>query len=279
MTENNKINIEVPETINPEFYPMIDTILARTRENGSCLICGSGGAGKTDVIKWLARQIIASPNHVNNGSVTKLIDPVSNLKFSFDKIPYITLKETSDIPLIQDLLVNMNGLSPSEKRYFLTSILQNDFRKNDVLKNEHGGINPFESWYLIDEAHNVIGRFALVGKKGEDLMDMISEMRNYKMYTISVTRRLTDLSTTFVESCRNVLIGKTIGDNDLKKIESMYGKTIHDEVAKLKPFSFIFYDRDNGMKAEIPFPKFVQVGQPSPLDTAKMRGTIRYIFG
>jgi hypothetical protein len=75
------------------------------------------------------------------------------------------------------------------------------------------------------------------------------------------------------------LIGKTIGENDLAKIESMYGSIVADEVAKLKPFSFIFYDRDKGYCIEIPFPKFIQIGKPEPIDMSKMRGTIRHIFG
>jgi hypothetical protein len=268
-----------PQIVNEEFIKELDAIIERTVKNGSLLISGSGGSGKTFASFWLLRRIMQSLKHETHGCKTLVIDPCLNFRYKFDLIPYIDISETKLLPIEVDLIVDMYSLQPKQKREQLTEILHNDFLHKQQLKIMHNGVNPYENFYILDELHNMVGRYALVGKDGANLLDIITEGRNFAMYFIGVTRRLSDLSTQFVESCRNNLIGKTVGDNDLAKIRKMYGNDVTDLVSNLKPRAFIFYDRESDFIDEIGFPDFVANGIPYKINQNYSNGYIRHIRG
>lgn len=264
-------------TVDSEFIKAIDTIIKAVTTNGSLLISGTGGSGKTYASMWIYRQIRASKKHETQGYKTLVLEPCINYRYKFDACPYIELVTTKVLPIEADLIVDMNSMMPSQKRMRLIEILSGDFLLKQQLKITHNGLNPYENFYILDELHNMVGRYSLVSKNGENLLDVITEGRNVGMYFIGVTRRLSDLSTQFVESSRTFLFGKTVGDNDLSKIRKMYGKKVADEVADLKPRSFIFYDTENSQISEIGFPDFVQEGKPYQLEQNRANGYVRYI--
>jgi len=265
--------------VNDEFVKELDNILERTVRNGSLLISGSGGSGKTFASFWLLRRIMQSPKHETHGYKTLITDPCLNFRYKFDSVPYIDIFETKVLPVEVDLIVDMYSLTPTQKRAELAEILGNDFVHKKELKIVHNGVNPYENFYILDELHNMLGRYALVGKEGASLLDIITEGRNFGMYFIGVTRRLADLSTQFVESCRNNLFGKTVGDNDLNKIRKMYGDNVADLVCNVKARSFIFYDRESNFISEIGFPDFIPQGQPYKIIQNYSGGYVRHILG
>lgn len=268
-----------PQVINPEFIIKIDEIIERTIKNGSLLISGSGGSGKTFASMWIVRRMMQSPKHESGEYRITIAEPCLNYRYKFDCVPYIDYATTKLIPDKQDLIIDMYSLKPKVKRECLTSILSNDFVHKQAIKIANNGINTFKNFYMLDELHNIIGRYSLIGNKGADLLDVITEGRNFDMYWIGITRRLSDLSTQFVESSRNFLFGKTIGDNDLNKIKKMYGSIVSNAVASLKPRSFIFYDSENDYIDEIGFPDFIQQGKAFEIKQDYANGYVKHIQG
>lgn len=271
-----------PQVLNPDFILKIDDIIERTIKNGSLTITGTGGSGKTFASMWIVRRIMQNEKHETGEYKVTIVEPCLNYRFKFDAVPYIEYMNTKVIPENQDLIIDMNGIKPAVKRSGLTTILNNDFVHKQTLKIINNGINPYKNFYMLDELHNIIGRYALVGDKGADLLDVITECRNFDMYLIGVTRRLADLSTQFVESCRNFLFGKMAGENDLNKIRRMYGKNgdkVADAVQVLKPRSFIFFDTENGFIDEIGFPEFIPQGKPYEVTQDYSQGYVKHIQG
>jgi hypothetical protein len=277
MSTNPAIDALIVEAqvINPEFIIKIDDIIQRTITNGSLLISGTGGSGKTFASMWIIRRIMQNAKYESNEYKVSIVEPCLNYRFKFDAVPFISYATTNVIPKGRAIIVDMNGMTPKAKRDGLSSILNDDFVLKQKLKIENNGINTYKNFYMLDELHNIIGRYALVGDKGADLLDVITECRNFDMYLIGVTRRLADISTQFVESSRNFLFGKTAGENDIKKIEKMYGHKVSNAVANLKPRSFIFFDTEDNSICEIGFPDFRAIGSPYEIKENTSQGYVK----
>jgi hypothetical protein len=277
MSSNAGLDAVIVEAqiINPEFLIKIDDIIKRIIANGSLLISGTGGSGKTFASMWLIRRIMQNAKFESNEYKISIVEPCLNYRFKFDEVPYIEYATTNVIPKQRAIIVDMNGMKPKAKRDGLSSILTTDFVLKQKLKIENNGINTYKNFYMLDELHNIIGRYALVGDKGADLLDVITECRNFDMYLIGVTRRLADISTQFVESSRNFLFGKTSGENDIKKIDKMFGNKVSKAVSNLKPRSFIFFDTEDNSICEIGFPDFRAIGKPFEVKENTSQGYVK----
>ena len=281
MSNNTGIDTLIiqPQIIDIDFINKIDQIIERTIHNGSLLVSGSGGSGKTFASMWIIRRVMQSANHQSGEYKITIVEPCLNYRYKFDSIPFIDYASTKLVPDKQDLIIDIYSLKPKAKRECLTSILSNDFVHKQELKIANNGVNTFKNFYMLDELHNVIGRYALVGNAGAELLDTVTECRNFGMYIIGVTRRLSDLSTSFVESCRTNLFGKTSGQNDLDKIEKMYGNKVSNAVANLKPRSFVYFDQENGEISEIGMPEFIAQGRPFEIKEDCSHGYVKYLQG
>jgi hypothetical protein len=204
-----------------------------------------------------------------------IVEPCLNYRYKFDEVPYIEYATTNVIPNNRAIIVDMNGMTPKAKRDGLSSILNRDFVLKQKLKIENNGVNTYKNFYMCDELHNIIGRYALVGDKGADLLDVFTECRNFDMYIIGVTRRLADISTQYVESSRNFLLGKISGENDIKKIEKMFGNKVSKAVGNLKQRSFIFFDTEDNSICEIGFPNFIPQGKPFEVKENTSQGYVK----
>jgi hypothetical protein len=275
MSINPTIDTVIAQVINPEFIIKTDDILNRTMTNGSLLISGTGGSGKTFASMWLMRRLMQSPKFEINEYRISIIEPCLNYRYKFDAVPYINYATTNVIPKDRAIIIDMNGMTPKAKRDGLNSILTTDFVLKQKLKIENNGINRYKNFYMLDELHNSLGRYALVGDKGAELLDVFTECRNFDMYIIGVTRRLADISTQYVESSRNFLLGKMAGENDLKKIEKMLGHKVSNAVANLKPRSFIFFDTEDNNLCEIGFPEFIAIGLPFEVKENMSQGYVK----
>ena len=113
--------------------------------------------------------------------------------------------------------------------------------------------------YIIEEAQNIIGSSALRSRRNRFWLKAISTGRNIGLSFVFIGQRLSDISTKAVERCQGYLIGKMLGDNDLRKLRGIAGKELSWLVKDLPTGSFYYY---NGQRHLIQFPKFHSHGQP-----------------
>jgi hypothetical protein len=242
--------------------------------NGSGLFSGVGGAGKTRALMWLTRRIIDNPKHGTNEWRTLIYDPILNYRYFFDRIPFVNLKTMRNIPYATDLVLDMSELNVREKQAKYLAIQLTEFKKAKERKIAHDGKVPYITFHIADEWHNILGRYALTGKSGDDMREIITTGRNFGETYIGVTRRLSDLAATLVESSRTFLLGLTSGENDLQKIEKMTNRAVRNAVSALKPRSFVFFDKENEIIKEIGFPEWIQIGKPYELEIDTSNGYV-----
>lgn len=111
--------------------------------------------------------------------------------------------------------------------------------------------------YATEESQDLIGRYL---KDDDDLKTAVSCGRNYRVSFCFLTQRLADLNTQLVERCC-YLIGKQLGDNNLRKVSRVLGLPRKQVkfIETLQKGEFVFY---NGERIErIKFPKFEGYGK------------------
>lgn len=111
--------------------------------------------------------------------------------------------------------------------------------------------------FCIEESQDLIGRYL---KQDDDLATAMNCGRNYRISFIFMSQRLADLNTRLTErTC--YLLGKLIGDNNLRKISKVLGigRKKLKFIESLPKGEFVFY---NGERIErIKFPKFEGYGR------------------
>lgn len=107
--------------------------------------------------------------------------------------------------------------------------------------------------YIIEEAQTIIGSNALRSRENRFWLKAISTGRNLGLSFVFITQRLADVSSKAVERCNGYLIGKTLGDNNLRKLRAVAGKQLSWLVRDLKVGEFYYY---NGQQHYIKFPLY-----------------------
>jgi len=232
-----------------ELVPLSRDFLEGVHRSG-LLVAGGRGTGKSNVAKIISSQVINDPE---SDTQIKISDTTQNWIHGFEPIYYRPVTEDMIIPddvyfgedhflydvelwdvdMIQDVLGAFVGIDYDVQRLF---------KKNDVMDN----------WiiWVIEEAQNLLGTYALNGKRGKRWLKIISESRNFNLNFIWIGQRLADISTKAVERCQSYLFGRMTGDNDLKKIRRICGKEaeVHKVVPRLGIGEFIYWDGSDAKK-------------------------------
>jgi len=274
------------EVVNEEqkkFDEKLSEIVEKIRLTSRFMVVATNQMGKTDVSMHLFRAIMKRSDHAENKVKTIDFDPAVNLRYKFDKVPFIDRTKVRHVPLAQDLIVDIPFINASLKRDAVMEVLSSDFIHKRKLKMEHNGNNPFYNFYIIDEMQNIWGTYALRKKDGESALTIFSESSNYGMVIIGLSQRFADVATGVVERCAYYLVGRLSGDNELKKLQRMVdNEKIISQVRGLKRGEFVFIDKDNPeYSVEIDFNEFKQVGTPYELTETKpvgVDGIVREIF-
>jgi len=233
------------------------------------IIIGNKKCGKSNAGKVILHQFIQKQKDFPNLKV-KIFDTVFNWRYSFTSIPYILVNENNDteeflhkIALANShLIVDVDYLYSDEAQEIIGEILEYDYLHKKQLKIANQGKITEYSLYLIEEAQNIIGTYALMRDVGKFWLKMVSEGRNMGINFIFIGQRAGDISPKAVERSQNYLIGRTLGDNNKRKVKSIAGKDVMERAEKLKVGEFIFY---NGLHTYfVRFPLFKSNSKPYP---------------
>ena len=242
----------------------LEEIIQKVLDSGQLIITGVKQTGKTNTAMWLMRTLMNSTLHKNLKMRTVIFDTVLNWRTRFDAIQYLDIKDFGVLPTVLDLIVDLGYMDTNDVRNSIGQIVMNDFAKKRIMKEKFNGKVPYYDVFLLEEAQNCLGQFALVGEVGRFWLKIISECKNYGMVFFFITQRLADVSTRIVERTRYFLLGSTSGDNDLSKIRRMGGRKLADYVSSLKKGQFLLFDKDSKEQYRITFDLFVQNGKPYP---------------
>jgi len=226
--------------------PLPDDLLKSILRSGLTIL-GGRGTGKSNVAKIINSEIIRKQNgHIQ----CKIVDKVANWVREFEPILYQNLdSDTEEIYFGDDhILFNAHFRSRSEIKQMVGKMVGLDYELQWLYK-EHG---VMDNWilYTIEEAQNILGRYGLTGKQGEEWMVFISEGRNFNMNYIFIGQRAADIATQAIERCEGYLFARMTGDNDLKKIARICGKDegVHEIVPTLDIGQFIYWDGESARK-------------------------------
>jgi hypothetical protein len=253
-------------------------ILEGLMQSGKLIIIGLPQQGKTTTAMHIIRKLTETKEFQEGVFLIKVCDTANVWKWRFDKIPYIDLTKTHNIPEIERILLLDLGYTDNKiNTSLIESMVRGDYyRQREMINKLEGRIN-IRRIYVIEEIQNILGTYSMNGESGRFWLKEISEGANYGQYIIGLGQRLSDISTKIVERCRYFLIGALTGDNDLAKLKRMLGSekaNVLDLVRGLKKGEFLWLDKENPEGSmKIYFPIFVQNGKPYEYG-AKQNGKI-----
>ena len=266
--------------MSEEFEIPIETL--RDILQSGLIIIGNKKCGKSNAGKVILQHFIKNQDKFGNLRI-KIFDTVFNWRYSFTSIPYILVNEDNDTEerlkeiALKDshLIIDVDYLYSDEAQETIGEILEYDYTHKKNLKIQNQGKITEWSLYLIEEAQNIIGTYALMKDVGKFWLKMVSEGRNMGVNFIFIGQRAGDISPKAVERSQNYLIGRTLGDNNKRKVRSIAGKDVMERAEKLKVGEFIFY---NGINTYfVRFPLFKPNGYPYPLKLSKNKPIWRKI--
>jgi len=246
----------------------MEKILQSLILTGKLLIVGVPQIGKTTACQHIVRSLMETKEFQEGIFQIKICDSANVWKWRFDKIPFVDMTKTHNIPEDERILLLDLGYTDTKLN---TSLIENmvrgDYYRQKEIINKLEGRLSIRRIYVIEEIQNVFGTYSMSGDSGRFWLKVVSEGANYGQYIIGLGQRLADISTRICERTRYILIGATSGQNDLAKLKRMMPSSkatvIIDKIMGLKRGVFLFLDKENAENSMIIyFPKFVQTEKP-----------------
>ena len=232
--------------------PLDEELLNAIKATG-LVIAGGPGTGKSNVAKIISAQLINAPD-----IQVKITDSCQNWMHEFELIHYQHINDYTEVPEDvyfgdKSFLYDLEFTDYEKIQETIGMMISTDFELQRLFKKKHVMTN----WviWVIEEAQNVIGSYALTGKRGKKWLTLISEGRNFNLRFIFIGQRLGDISAKAVERCQGFLMGKMTGENDRKKINGMPGAKsfdLGDAVADLELGQFIYWDGVEPVLLDVP---------------------------
>jgi len=231
-----------------------DDLLDEILKSG-LVVVASKGHGKTNAVKVITRELLS-----RQLAKVKVFDSALNWLFDFSDLQYQLIGEASTLHNIDNCIYDLTLIDdPSTINSIIRQTVTVDFHNYARMKLVTQG--KVLNWivYVIEEAQNIIGSSALRSRENRFWLKAISTGRNIGLSFIFIGQRLSDISAKAVERCQGYLIGKMLGDNDLRKLRGIAGKELSWLVKDLEVGQFYYY---NGQRHLIAFPRFHSYGQP-----------------
>ena len=264
-----------------DFNKKLEEIISKVMVQGQLIVVANKQMGKTNSTMHLIRALIQSKEHKENKYKTLIFDLPLVWRFNFDRIPYVDISESTYLPIVRDLLIDIPYTDSVMTRNAIVDVMREDFVRKRRLKIKFEGRNPFLNVYVVEEMQDVWGTYSLNGNVGRSALKIFAECANYGMVIIGITQRLADVSTKIIGRAKYLLIGSLQEDNDLKKVKRFASQEVSEKIKSLKRGEFIFWDRTNKEHIDlIYFPKFDNHGQkPYPYQNGQSEaGYVKRIF-
>jgi len=235
-----------------DLYPM-DREFVDDIKRAGLIIVGGRGTGKSNVAKIITCQLI---NEYGGNIQTKISDTCQNWIHNFSPIPYQHITSETVFPdevylgNDEDFLYDVEVDDVDAIQDVIGQLVMVDYGLQRIYKKE----DLMDEWviWVIEEAQNILGTYAMNGKRGKIWLKIVSESRNFNINFIFIGQRLADISTKAVERCDTYLFGKMVGDNDLKKVGRICGKDegVQDVLPSLNIGEFIFWNGEEAKKVK-----------------------------
>lgn len=247
---------------------VMDKMVKCLIDNGKLMVVGIGGHGKTTAVMHIVRYIMTLQEFKDGRVQVRIGDSANVWKWAFDSIPFVDITKRASIPEDEPALILDLGFSETKMN---STIIENLVRGDYIIQREEINKNKGKllgyKIYVLEEIQNLLGSYALSGNSGQFWLKIMSEGRNYGQYFIGLGQRFGDVSAKIVERTRYFLLGAISGDNDAKKIKSMFGNEKGQKVVNtllaLGKSQFLWFDKEATEQSfKITFPAFEQNGQP-----------------
>lgn len=263
MTRDNTVQAairdRVRQQIDSEFElksasPLDEEIKKDVLRTGA-VIAGSGGCGKTNLVKVIARELMKDEN-----IQLKVFDKSQNWIHNFDPIMYqdidmYTLARKGFYFEDQSILFNCRMNTPAQIKETISNIVGYDYDYHWELKQ----VGEMNRWlaYIIEEAQNILGTIGM-----NDIWNtFISEGRNFNMSFLFITRRMAQLSPKAREQTQSYLWGRTVSQLDLDRIEKVSTESVAEALPTLNVGEFIYWNGEIAYKL-VDVPKFESTNLP-----------------
>jgi len=226
--------------------------------NQRCNIISNPQTGKTNLTKVIVSEYVRQGFPVQ----IKMFDTCQVFRHSFlesFKLQEINGNTSADYGGEDNIVFDMEYDDSEEIMQFIGRDLQRNFHKNREIKKN----TQLKKWtlYVIEEAQNSLGRYALSRSTGRFWMKAISEGANFGLGFLFVGQRAADISTSVIERSTVSFIGKTTGDNNIRKVKSLVGNDageeqlgipIHEACKTLELGQFIWWNGQEAWKFRCP---------------------------
>jgi hypothetical protein len=225
------------------------------KETGLTVI-GSKSCGKSNAVKCILKEL-------SKDSTVIAIDFATNYAFELGKdfrVKFLNenyLIKKPKIDLTQNLIIDISQTSKNVASQIITELIKSEYYKrvSEVIEGFQSGeterklYRPFLI-FALEETQSVIGSHL---KEDNDLKTAMAVGRNYKINFIFITQRLSEIDTALAERS-SYLIGKTSGDNNIRKLSNLLGISRRKLkfVETLNKGEFVFYNGERVEKVKFP---------------------------
>ena len=217
---------------------MIDDSLLNEILKTGLIVTGSKGCGKSNAVKIIISELLRTEK-----AKVKVFDSALNWLFDFAELEYQLIGDKTTLHNVDNCVYDCTLIDdPNEINSLIRTVVSVDYHNHARMKLLTNGLINKWVCYVIEEAQNIIGSNALRSRENRFWLKSISTGRNLGLSFIFITQRLSDVSAKAVERCNGYLIGKTIGDNNLRKLRSLAGKQLSWLVRDLKTGEFYYYN-------------------------------------
>lgn len=216
----NKKNVKIIEDYNNYVYDVtVPNHTIYVRRNGKPMWSRNCGVWRYNFLSNFKFQEV-------NNSTRKIYDGMDNILFDV---------EFNDSERIMQFIGN--------------DVLLNYELNRERKKAIGGKVNDWKL-YCIEEAQSSLGRYALSRETGRIWLKMISEGANFGLGFLFIGQRAADISASIIERSTCYFIGKTTGDNNIRKLRGIVGKSagknkldmpIHEKAKTLNVGEFIWW--------------------------------------
>jgi hypothetical protein len=230
--------------------------LVRTIQTTGLTVIGSKGCGKTNAVLCLIKEL-------SKDSVICDVDFATVHAFELGKdfvVKFLSesyLLHKPHIALDRNTIIDISQTGKTTASEIIRELIKEQYysRVKAVITEFKNGATErklYEPWliFVLEEAQTTIGRFT---KEDSDLRTAMAVGRNYKLNFIFITQRLGELDTALSERSA-YLIGRTQGDNNLRKLSNLLGipRKKLKFVESLAKGEFLFYNGERVEKVKFP---------------------------